>query len=287
MRPLTMALLACLSGAACATAAGQAWVQGEDEPARSPEHQGWSSRAGKTSSSMSTQESLAPSAAGSPLAAPSAQGTTEDVVAITAQGSSIGPAMGFKNGERFRNTYYDFPKEDAGTKDAAIYDATCALIANVTRDFHDRVCVQGSGRLSSGETVSFAKRDCACAAICPRTDQKICFERLDPARFPAGRGALGRPITPMRTVAVDSSVIPLGTVLFIPEFKGVSLPGGVRHDGCFVAEDRGIRVTGRQIDVFTGDPAATSRLNVLVPSNRGVRVYADEVRCRPAPPRTP
>ncbi len=64
--------------------------------------------------------------------------------------------------------------------------------------------MQGSGRLGAGQTVSFAKRDCACAAVCPRTGQKICFERLDPARFPSGRGASGGPITPLRTVAVDT-----------------------------------------------------------------------------------
>jgi 3D (Asp-Asp-Asp) domain-containing protein len=281
MRPLTMALLACLSGAACATAAGQAWVQGEDEGARSPEHRGWSSRGPAASSrALGASPEAQPAAADAPLAPTATPERTDDVVAITAQGANAGPTSAFKNGERFRNTYYDFPKEEAGSKDAAIYDATCKLIANVTGEFHDRVCVQGSGRLSTGETVSFAKRDCDCAALCPRTNQKICFERLDPARFPAGRGALGKPITPLRTVAVDSSVIPLGTVLFIPEFKGVALPSGGRHDGCFVAEDRGMKVTGRQIDVFTGDPSATTRLNALVPSNRGVRVYADDARCR-------
>ncbi len=88
--------------------------------------------------------------------------------------------------ELYRNTYYDFPSETAGTKDATIFDAACAPITKVTTAFHDRVCVQGSGRLEDGATVSFAKRDCACAAICPRTGQKLCFERLDPKRFPAG-----------------------------------------------------------------------------------------------------
>src|SRR5262249_39551246 len=96
----------------------------------------------------------------------------------------------------FRNTYYDFPREQAGRKDATILDAACAPIASVTKAFHDQVCVQGSGRIASGHTVSFAKRDCTCAAMCPRTGQQICFERLDPARFPSGRGATGKPITP-------------------------------------------------------------------------------------------
>ncbi len=292
MRPLTLALLACLSGAACATAAGQAWVQGEGEPTRSPEHRGWNDTRGPraafaTPESAPERTSLAPQKPSAAAPTPAPTPTEDEVVSITAQGSNTGPAAAFRNGERFRNTYYDFPKEDAGPKNATIYDATCKLITSVTQDFHDRVCVQGSGRLSTGETVSYARRDCECAALCPRTNQKICFERLDPARFPTGRGALGKPITPLRSVAVDSSVIPLGTVLFIPEFKGVSLPEGGRHDGCFVAEDRGMKVVGRQIDVFTGDPTATIRLNALVPSNRGVRVYADDTRCRSLATRAP
>ncbi|KYF67376.1 3D domain-containing protein [Sorangium cellulosum] len=180
----------------------------------------------------------------------------------------------------FRNTYYDFPTEGGGPKDAVLYDAACAPLASVPRAFHDQVCVQGSGRLASGDTVSFARRGCACADVCPRTDQQVCFERLDPRRFPYGRGATGRPITPLRTVAVDSSVIPLGTLLYVPELVGLPLPGGGRHDGCFVAEDRGIKVVGRQIDVFTGDPAVTARLNALFPSNRGVRPVLDDARCR-------
>ncbi|WP_437604214.1 3D domain-containing protein [Sorangium sp. So ce590] len=180
----------------------------------------------------------------------------------------------------FRNTYYDFPSEGGGPKDAVLYDAACAPLASVPRAFHDQVCVQGSGRLASGDTVSFARRGCACADACPRTGQQICFERLDPRRFPYGRGATGRAITPLRTVAVDSSVIPLGTALYVPELVGLPLPDGGRHDGCFVAEDRGIKVVGRQIDVFTGDPAVTARLNALFPSNRGVRPVLDDARCR-------
>jgi len=184
----------------------------------------------------------------------------------------------------YRNTYYDFPSEGPGVKDATVYDATCSSIARVTTEFHDRVCVQGSGRLTDGATVSFARRGCACAAVCPRTNQQICFERLDPARFPSGRGAMGRAITPLRTVAVDSSVIPLGTPLYIPEYAGVARPDGSAHDGCFLAEDRGVRVVGQHIDVFTGDPAVTARWNALVPSNRGVHVFPNHPSCRPAVP---
>lgn len=179
----------------------------------------------------------------------------------------------------FRNTYYDFPSEGGGPKDVTVFDASCRPIAAVTRAFHDQLCVQGSGRLGSGATVAFAIRGCSCASVCPRTGQQICFERLDPTRFPAGRGATGRPITPMRSVAVDTSVIPLGTPLYIPELAGLPGPGGARHDGCFVAEDRGMKVVGRQVDIFTGDPSRTQTWNAAYPSNRGVHVQSNDPRC--------
>ena len=74
--------------------------------------------------------------------------------------------------------------------------------------------------------------------------------------------------------------IPLGTPIFVPEYVGLPRPDGTKHDGCFVAEDRGLKVVGRQIDVFTGDPALTTQWNALVPSNRGVHVAMNDPRCR-------
>jgi 3D (Asp-Asp-Asp) domain-containing protein len=201
-----------------------------------------------------------------------ASGAAVDVVANGA--GTSGAAT-----ELFRNTYYDFPREGAGDKVATVYDASCAPIAKVTQAFHDQVCVQGSGRLSIGQTVSFAKRDCTCASICPRTGQRICFERLDPARFPHGRGATGGPITPLVTLAVDVSIIPLGTRVFVPEYVGLPRADGSPHDGCFIAQDRGLKVIGKHIDVFTGDPAMTTAWNARVPSNQGVHVQVGDPRC--------
>jgi 3D (Asp-Asp-Asp) domain-containing protein len=195
-------------------------------------------------------------------------------------------------GEPYRNTYYDFPAEGTGAKTATVFDGNCKEIAKVTQGFHDAVCLQGSGRLSSGETISFARRDCECAALCPKSQHKICFDKLDPKAFPTGRGASGRPVTPLRSVAVDTELIPLGTPIRIQEFIGVALPGGGKHDGCFRADDRGSRVTGRHVDIFTGDPDETKVYNQLVPSNEGVTVEVDPDSCKylrvdPAPTPSP
>lgn len=179
----------------------------------------------------------------------------------------------------FGNTYYDFPVERVPGQGAVLYDAQCRKIAEVSQRFHDAVCVQGSGRIASGQTVSFAKRDCECASVCPRTGQKICFEPLDPERFPWGRGAMGKPIQPLFSVAVDTSVIPFGTKLFIPDAVGLPRADGSPHDGCFVAQDRGLRIVGNRIDIFTGDPEMTAVWNQRLPSHKGVRVIANAPEC--------
>lgn len=190
---------------------------------------------------------------------------------------------------KFRNTYYDFPSEaDYKGDNVALKDAQCRTIKNVPKEFHDRVCVQGSGTLLSGQTVSFNKRDCECASVCPRTNQKICFDALSPEKFPWGRGATGAPITPLLTVAADTGVLPLGTSVYIPEYEGMPVDDqGTRHDGCFIVQDRGTKVTGKHVDVFTGQEAVTRIWNSLVPSNQGVTVVLDSPKCQRAPIPTP
>jgi 3D (Asp-Asp-Asp) domain-containing protein len=185
----------------------------------------------------------------------------------------------------FKNTYYDFPSEsDFAGESLNLMNGSCQSIASVPRTFYESVCVQGSGTLKAGGTVSFAKRDCACAAECPRTGQRICFDLLDKRQFPWGRGATGKGITPLVTVAVDSTIIPLGTPLYIPEYDGIvrDTSGATKHDGCFLAEDRGLAVKGQHVDVFTGYREITQLWNRLVPSNRGVTVVVESPRCKRA-----
>ncbi len=159
--------------------------------------------------------------------------------------------------------------------------AGCTPIASVPRGFYDTVCMQGSGLLRGGRAVSFARRDCACAAVCPRSGEQICFEALDPRRFPWGRGATGHAITPLVTVAADTHVLPLGTHIYVAEFDGIARTAGSsdRLDGCFIVEDRGVRIQGAHLDVFAGDERSTAYLNTVVPSNAGVSVSVDVPKC--------
>lgn len=190
--------------------------------------------------------------------------------------------------QTFKLTYYDFPSEAesaASPSRRTVMSGSCQPIAEVPQSFHDSVCVQGSGKLASGQTISYAKRDCPCASECPRTGARICFEALDPDQFPWGRGASGKAILPLRTVAADTSVLPMGTMVYIAVFDGLMLPDGSRHDGCFQVQDRGSKVKGAHLDVFTGDKAGTQAFREVVPKDGMADIIAGSSRCRvPAGP---
>jgi 3D (Asp-Asp-Asp) domain-containing protein len=214
------------------------------------------------------------------IVAPDAQ----EGAGATQQASASANAVSGVELGTFRNTYYNFPNErDYKGPETALFDSRCRPLARVPRAFHDTLCVQGSGSLASGQTVSFARRGCQCARTCPRSGQKICFATLARDTFPWGRGAAGTAIVPLRSVAVDISVIPLGTPLFIPEFVGLPLDrtGKSTHDGCFLAEDRGIKVIGQHVDIFTGAVSMTKLWDGLVPTNSGVSVFVDSPHCPP------
>lgn len=71
-----------------------------------------------------------------------------------------------------------------------------------------------------------------------------------------GKGVRNYNLVPFRTIAVDTSIIPIGTVIYIPQAKGVKFTttdGSVQeHDGYFFAGDVGSKITGNHIDVYIG-----------------------------------
>lgn len=268
-------VVATLFGGACATA-GSSWMA---QPLPNDTWQGDEAADAEVAPGRAAPARDARPAAriiAEPAQADEAVGTPPGATPARINLEGVGRSLG-----TFRNTYYDFPSEaDFDGAKVPLKSARCETIANVPRGFFESVCVQGSGTLRSGMTVSFAKRDCACAELCPRTEQKICFDSLDPTAYPWGRGATGKPITPLLTVAVDTDVIPLGTALYVPELDGAPRDNaGTLHDGCFIAQDRGIRVKGKHVDFFTGHASLTALWNRLVPSNKGVTVVLESPRC--------
>lgn len=76
------------------------------------------------------------------------------------------------------------------------------------------------------------------------------------ARGPFGDGVDNFILVPYRTIATDPNIIPVGSVLYIPEARGaiINLPDGksIRHDGYFFAGDVGGAIKRDHIDVFIG-----------------------------------
>lgn len=75
-------------------------------------------------------------------------------------------------------------------------------------------------------------------------------------------------LDPFYSVAADTAIHPLGTVIYIAAVRGTVLPDGSTHDGYFVVRDSGGNIDGRgRFDFFTGD----FRLNASNPfSNLGL-----------------
>jgi 3D (Asp-Asp-Asp) domain-containing protein len=183
----------------------------------------------------------------------------------------------------YENTYYYFPKESDFKREdlVPIHDQRCEVIREVPRAFFEQLALQGSGRTADGRTVSYASHNCECPDGVDANGHSFCFDVLSKKRFPWGRGALGTAITPLRTIAVDRKMIPLGTPVFISDYVGApTLKKGEEHDGCFVASDVGGWVRGNHIDVFTGDKSNMRKWNKLVPTRDGISVQVDAPQCQ-------
>lgn len=80
--------------------------------------------------------------------------------------------------------------------------------------------------------------------------------RFMPVTYALGCGVRDIPLVPFRTIAVDPDVIPLESVIFVPELRGIGFKyegEAYTHDGYLFAGDRGGAIRGRHIDVFMAD----------------------------------
>ena len=190
--------------------------------------------------------------------------------------------------QKMKITYYYLAQEKdyaAGPPNAVIKDSACKAIATVSKKFYDALCIEGSGRLKDGRVVNYWTK-CTCADQCAY-GSKICYKALDAKKYPWGLGAASNALSPLRSWAVDKSIIPLGTLLYAPAWDGVKLPamdglGGWTHDGCFRADDVGGGVKGYHYDFFSGTRAmykALEKLGTQYHTHQTFTVYRDAGRC--------
>ena len=90
-----------------------------------------------------------------------------------------------------------------------------------------------------------------------------------------GMDSLGCQPIAMRTVAVDPSVVPRRTRLYIRETVGMRLADGSTHDGFWYASDTGGAIKGAKIDLYTGHgrgsmaPVMPQNMSTLTVVNAG------------------
>ena len=180
----------------------------------------------------------------------------------------------------FENTYYYLAEEGAhsGPAEATLYDSSCDPIAVVSSSFADAACIEGTARLDDGRVINYYQ-PCSCGGPC-----SYCWSVMDPDQFPWGMGSQVNPLEPLRSWAVDTSIIDYGTVLYVEEWDGLALPevgelGGHTHDGCFRADDVGGAITGNHVDIFAGSRDMWQALEAIFPTWSDFVVYVDSPRC--------
>lgn len=145
-------------------------------------------------------------------------------------------------------------------------------VAWVCRSFVPSLTMEGTGRTWDGRLLNWASRN----------HGRACFIEVDHAQYPFGQGVQGYALVPFRSLAVDARYIPIGHVVELPELRGMALPDGSRHDGCFVAVDGGGAIRGHHIDLFVPSRADYERLAFQRELPRRVSAVVDAARCADA-----
>ena len=163
----------------------------------------------------------------------------------------------------FTRTMYilAWEEEYSDTKDegySRIYNRSGQFIGEFPENFLTDVCLQGSGKLITGEILTLEYTGCYGNTTTVgdlstyRSCYARCFRLLSPDYAPFGLTNNLKPAVPLRTVAVDPQYISLGEKIYLPRWDGYVLPNGKKHDGCFVADDTGGAIKGYRIDIEAG-----------------------------------
>jgi len=156
-----------------------------------------------------------------------------------------------------RPTFYwvALEEDDGAPRDKALKDMQGNVLAMVSARFWSAIRLEGTGRLLDGRVLNYEGR-----VDLPGGGKEIRYI-VCPPEAPYGYGVNKIPLVPFRSVAVDPSVVPMGSKVFIPKAVGAILPDGSVHDGMFQAVDVGDAIRNKRIDMFTsfGDQSEVFR----------------------------
>ena len=153
---------------------------------------------------------------------------------LTGQQDSAGTPQGRYLG-RFKVTYYwavdetEYPT----SRSSAIYLADGQLLGRFSSAFVKAFREEAAACLKDGRRISYMKRANRAKVV----DQFL--------------GCGGCTLTELKSIAVDPRLIPLGSIVYIPQAENVSIDGQVLG-GIFYAHDVGSAIKGKHIDIFVG-----------------------------------
>ncbi len=131
-------------------------------------------------------------------------------------------------------------ENDGQPRDKPLRDKDGAILAHVSAKFLAGLKMEGTGRFLDGRIINFHVR----------VDGEIRW-RWCPPSAPYGYGLEDYILKPFKSVAVDPSVVPIPSKVYIPAALGAPLPDGTLHDGFFEAIDIGAAIQNKRIDMFT------------------------------------
>ncbi len=158
-------------------------------------------------------------------------------------------------------TYY-LPEFVDGTGEFALRDYNGnELGPKITLEEWCKGALEGSVRIVFKDTDPLTYNIDGNSELFPNDCSQFSTLNIGNAKFRKANGTFGDGVgkyklIPYRTIATDPSIIPTGTVLYIPEAQGakILLKNGetLIHDGYFFAGDVGGAIKSNHIDVFLG-----------------------------------
>ncbi|MEO0094221.1 MAG: 3D domain-containing protein [candidate division WOR-3 bacterium] len=138
---------------------------------------------------------------------------------------------------KFKITYYWIVPESEyrGRREVPIYLENGSLLGYFPKKFVDDFKKESVARLRDGRLISYLKR---------KNAARVVTEPLGFGNFT---------LTSLKSIAVDTNIIPLGSRVYIPEYERLYLGDKGVHNGIFNANDIGSEVKGKHIDIYIGE----------------------------------
>lgn len=156
-------------------------------------------------------------------------------------------SKGYRKIGDLKPTFYwvAMEKPSNAPKNRALKNMQGDVIRWVDEAFFKEIRMEGTGMTTDGVCINYDGR-----VTLPDGSKEIRWV-ICGREAPYGYGLDRRILVPFRSLAVDPTVVPMDSKIYIPKAKGIKLPDGSIHDGYFSAIDIGAAIQNKRIDVFT------------------------------------